>query len=411
MRLVAVAAARARLVHVLRLHRHERAVVLEADAHGEVGLGHRRVERLAPRLHVANGRAAQALGQHRRELRAALLHEVAIAGRHVGRQRAVLVGVRAGAHERRHDGAVRGEVRVVRHVAHLLAVGVAPRVVRPVGEVRRRHGAELAPHGAAVVDDLDVVGLLEPVLHAALLPLHSGAERVAGHVGVGVHLGAQDGRAGLGRLARVEDERQHLPLHLDGGKGLLAHLLVHGHHDGAHLVALELGLVAQKRAAAELEVRRTVLRHAGQLLVLVGEHELDALDLLGFGDVEALDLRVAVGAPQRHRGQRTLHPQVGGVLGRARHHVPRLATRMVPRAHHLEVGAVLVGAFGLPHARLAHQLPPSIAAAASWIACTWREYVPQRQMLPASSARICSSVGAPYFSMMYFATVNWPGVQ
>ena len=100
-----------------------------------------------------------------------------------------------------------------------------------------------------------------------------------------------------------------------------------------------------------------------------------------------------------------------GLLGRARHHVPRLAARVVPRADVLEVLAVLVGALRHPYARLAHQLPPLIAAAASWMAFTWREYVPHRQMLPASSARICSSVGSPYFSMMYFATVNWPGVQ
>ena len=355
---------------ILRLHGHERAVVLEADAHGEVGLGHRRIERLAPRLHVAHGNAAQTLRQHRCELRAALLHEVAVAGRHVRRQRAVLVGVRAGAVVGRHDGPVAWEVRMVRDVAHLLAVGIAPRIVGPVGEVRRRHGAELAPHGAAVVDDLDVVGLFETVLDAAQLPFHGGAERVAGHVGVGVHLGTQDGRPGLGGLARIEYERQHLPLYLDGIERLLAHLLVHGHHDDAHFVALELGLVAQQRAAAELVIRRTVLRHAGQLLVLVGEHELDALDLLGFRDVEALNLGMAVGAPQRHSGQRALHPQVGGVLRRTRHHVPRLAPRMVPRAHHFEVGAILVGALGLPHARLAHQLPPSIAAAASWMACT-----------------------------------------
>ena len=320
MRLIAVTAAGSGLMDILRLHGHERAVVLEADAHGEVGLGHRRIERLAPRLHV-------------------------------------LVGVRAGAVVGRHDGPVAWEVRMVRDVAHLLAVGIAPRIVGPVGEVRRRHGAELAPHGAAVVDDLDVVGLFETVLDAAQLPFHGGAERVAGHVGVGVHLGTQDGR-------------QHLPLYLDGIERLLAHLLVHGHHDDAHFVALELGLVAQQRAAAELVIRRTVLRHAGQLLVLVGEHELDALDLLGFRDVEALNLGMAVGAPQRHSGQRALHPQVGGVLRRTRHHVPRLAPRMVPRAHHFEVGAILVGALGLPHARLAHQLPPSIAAAASWMACT-----------------------------------------
>ena len=252
---------------------------------------------------------------------------------------------------------------------------------------------------------------LKPSSAHPRLPFHGRAERVAGHVGIGVHFRTQDGRAGLGGLARVQDEGQHFPVDLDGGERLLAHFLVHGHHHGAHLVALELGLVAQKRARAQLVVRRAVARHGGQLLVLVGEHELHAFHLLGFGDVEALDLGMAVRAAQRHGRERAVHPKVGGVLGRARHHVPRLAARVVPRADVLEVLAVLVGALRHPYARLAHQLPPLIAAAASWMAFTWREYVPHRQMLPASSARICSSVGSPYFSMMYFATVNWPGVQ
>ena len=250
----------------------------------------------------------------------------------------------AEAHEGRHDGAVGGKVGVVRDVAHLLAIGVAPGIVVPVAEVGRRHASELAPHGAAVLDDLHVVGFLQALLHVADLPFHRSAEGVAGHIGVGVHLGAQNGGAGLGGLAAVGDEGQGLPFHRHGVEGPLAGLLVVGHHDDTHLVALELGLVAQKGARAELVVGGAVLRHGGDLLVLVGEHEVHALHLLGLGDIEALDLRVAVGAVQRHGGERSGHPQVGGILGRARDHVPGLAARVLPGAHVLEVGAVVVNA-------------------------------------------------------------------
>ena len=189
-----------------------------------------------------------------------------------------------------------------------------------------------------------MVGSLEPLLHVAVLPFHRRAEGVAGHVGVGVHLGTQDGGAGLGGLAGVQNEGQHLPFDLDGVQRPLAGLLVDGDDHGPHLVALELGLVAEQGARAELVVGGAALRHGGQLLVLVGEHELDALHLLGPRDIQALHLRVAVRAAQGHGHKRPLLPDVGGVQRGAGDHVPGLAPRMIPRADVLEVGAVVVDA-------------------------------------------------------------------
>ena len=354
MGLVAVTAASSGLMDVSLLHCHERAVVVEADAAGDIGLGHRRVEGLAARGHVAHRHAAQTLGEHRRELGAALLHKVAVAGGHVRGKRAELVGIGPHAHEGRYDRSVGGKVRVVGDIAYLLAVGVAPRIIVPVAEIGRRHRAELAPHGAAVLEGLHMVGVLQALFHIAVFPLHRRAERVAGHIGVGIHLGAQDGSAGLGGLAAIQDEGKHLPFDLDGVQRPLAGFLVDGHYHSAYLVALVLSLVAQQRASPELVVGRSALWHGGQLLVLIGEHEFHALHLLGLGNIQALDLRVTVGGMQGHGRERPLPPDVGGIHRRAGDHVPGLAPRMIPGADVLEVGAVVVDARQNGFAALSH---------------------------------------------------------
>ena len=58
--------------------------------------------------------------------------------------------------------------------------------------------------------------------------------------------------AGLYGLLHVEDEGALLPLHLDELEGVLGDLLAVGHHEGAALLALEVGPAGKGQLAVQL---------------------------------------------------------------------------------------------------------------------------------------------------------------
>ena len=96
--------------------------------------------------------------------------------------------------------------------------------------------------GEAVLDiPLDLV-------HEAQVPLLGGIVAAPGgeHVSAAlVLLGADGGEAGIQALAQVHDEGQDLPVHLQGADAVLGGLFRLRHHDGAHLLVLLMGHVAQ----------------------------------------------------------------------------------------------------------------------------------------------------------------------
>ena len=100
-----------------------------------------------------------------------------------------------------------------------------------------------------------------------------------------MRLGARARSVGLERLLHVEQEGPLLPVDLDELEGVLGDLLAVGDHEGAALLALEVGDRRQGQLAVQLVAagRHSVL----ELGVVVAKDAAHAGQLLGRGGVHA----------------------------------------------------------------------------------------------------------------------------
>jgi len=285
----------------VQVHGGDQAVVLEADLDVEEYLVDVEVVHVGAVVDAAH-RAARALGQQRRHELAQAHPPVAVFPALVDGRLVHLVQRRL-VEDRQLVRPLRGpfdmQVLALAPVLVVIPVGHAAGRVRQVRRFRRQHEIEFE----------DLVGLLEARLRVAVDLV--GDPHVAFRARPQV---ADDRRAGLGPLARIDDVRLHVPLDVQQGERFVADVLAFRDHDGGHFRPVLVGDVVEEGAEPRREDALFQLERL-HVRVVPGDDIDHPRQRLGLRGVQALDHGVGVRAAQEFGEQHVRGDGVGAEAG------------------------------------------------------------------------------------------------